>query len=752
MYKIIKNRKLIPYINYITYNKFWQKYLKNEYFDKTDNDFIINVRKKFSYLPEYVYVPYLNSFKKVHKIDEIIEKISNNFLKFNKNNLKVVVKENQMEEWQSFISLSSSIPFIARVYFNNKTLLDLSKLNNIYSILPVSEKFDDKCLDKLATVVDLHIHINGTSETFYSWELALLNPRRFIDSYTTKKNNSLEQLLNQDNISIEDFFSMLELSKYARDLIKYILKNPLETVNIDIYNFKKSIYENKNLFDNSDLLNNGYSNELNMWFNIFSLENKSKKLESLIHFYLLAQSQFERILVQQTKQNGFKQFLHISDTNVRDNYENRGFKDRFRQLKHINSKGKVNLEVRITPKGFSKKLESIISTYTQLTDPETGELRRDDFNIKVVCHFIKLEENNYFQKENFVNIERYAKTKAFTNDNVVKLLGEVTSLLNKTIDTNDVAKYFVGIDAAGNEMYSPPESFAFGFRLFRNRLKEYGKNIGITFHAGEDFVHLISGIRYVYEVIEFLDYENGDRIGHANALGLDSKLWREKLNNTIFMKRGEWLDNLIFFAVKTKTTDNKVLENIVMYWKEVYLDLIDMEIEDILNIGYIAYHLRKYNYKDIVDGNIDLENILNLNTNERELVLKIYHMYLYKTYNTYDEYIEIVLEEKFDYYITSLQNMLLRELAHKGVVIESMISSNVRICFYDRYKQHHIRKWLDKKHNMPLITLASDDPGIFNNNIFIEYSHLYEMVDYEEDKFFEYVKTLQRNGENAIFV
>lgn len=753
MYKTIKNRKLIPYINYITYNKFWQKYLTNEYFDKNNKDFFIDIREKFSFLPEYVYEPYLNSFKNVNNINEIIEKIANNFLKLNAESSAVVVKESLMEQWQSLISLCSAVPFIARVYFDNQDSIDLLRLINTYSILPVTEKFDKETFNLLSDVVDLHIHINGTSETFYSWEEALLNPKKFIDSYSTKKNNSLEQLLSQEDILIEDFFDMLELSKYVRGLIKYSLKNNSEYLKIDRYNFKNSIFKNKNLPSDYDLYSKGYYSELVMWFNIFAKEKISKELEALIHFYLLAQSQFERILVQQTTQNGFRQFLYISDNNVRDGYEDKGFKDRFRQLKHIDG-GKVNLEIRITPKGFSKKIESIINEYNYLLENE--EIKESSFQISVVCHFIKLEEESYFKKDNYVNVERYAKTKAFTNDNVCKLLGEVSCLLNKTVSTDDIGKYFVGIDAAGNELYSPAESFSPGFRLFRKRLKEYGKNIGITFHAGEDFVHLISGIRYIYEVITFLEYEKGDRIGHANALGLNSELWREKLNNTIFMKRGEWLDNLIFFAFKTKTTDKEVLENIKKHWNEIYQEFKGISIDRILNIGYAAYNLRKYDYKEI-DNGFELESVVNsiegisLDNDEIKVALKVYYLYLYETYNTYDEYIEVILEEKFDFYITSLQNMLLRELSYKGVVIESMISSNVRICFYDRYREHHIIKWLDKKHNMPMITLASDDPGIFNNNIFIEYSHLYEMTDYNEEEFYNYIDILKKNGSFASF-
>ncbi|QDF30301.1 amidohydrolase family protein [Halarcobacter anaerophilus] len=753
MFKILKNRNLIPHIKYISYNRFWQNYIYNEYFDEENKDFINSVRECFSFLPEYVYEPYLHSFKDESSLSIIIKKISENFLDFDTLNQKVVVKKDMMEEWQAFISMCSAIPFVAKIYFNNKESFDNSKLINIYSILPISQVIDDKCIENLSNIVDLHIHINGTSESFYSWEKALSNPKQFIDSYTTKRNNSLEKLLLQDNVSIDEFFIMLELSKYVRGLIKYILKNNLKEINIEFNNFKESIYKNKHLISDDDINNKGYYNELIMWFEIFNIDEKyvTGEFKRLLHFYLLAQSQFERILIQQTKQNGFRQFLYISDNNIRDSYEDEGYKDRFRQLKHFNDGKRINLEIRITPKGFSKKFESIINAYNQLTTPtdsEIAEINKDNFKVSVVCHFIKLEEDAYYKKETYVNIERYAKTKAFTEKNMLQLLGEVTSLLNTTVELEyDFSKYFVGIDAAGNEMYAPPEAFAYYFRLFRNRLEEYNKKIGITFHAGEDFVHLISGIRYIYEVYEFLDYEPGDRVGHANALGLDSKVWRKKLNNRIRMKQGEWLDNLIFFAVKTKTTDDIVLKKIKELWENVYSDFSNFKIEEILEIGFLAYSFRKYRYVEIKNNEV----VLKIDKDKKAKALKIYYMYLYETYNTYDKYIDVTLEEKFDQYISSLQKMILREMAHKDVIIESMISSNVRICFYDKYKQHHIRKWLDKKHNMPLITLASDDPGIFNNNIFVEYSHLYEMVDYDKDKFLEYVKVLQKNGEIARF-
>lgn len=46
-----------------------------------------------------------------------------------------------------------------------------------------------------------------------------------------------------------------------------------------------------------------------------------------------------------------------------------------------------------------------------------------------------------------------------------------------------------------------------------------------TVHAGEDFVHLLSGLRGVDEAIEHLGLREGDRIGHGIALGVDATRW-----------------------------------------------------------------------------------------------------------------------------------------------------------------------------------------------------------------------------------
>jgi hypothetical protein len=51
----------------------------------------------------------------------------------------------------------------------------------------------------------------------------------------------------------------------------------------------------------------------------------------------------------------------------------------------------------------------------------------------------------------------------------------------------------------------------------------------MTAHAGEDFSHLLTGLRNVDEAAEVLELREGDRIGHGLALGIDPREWASRV-------------------------------------------------------------------------------------------------------------------------------------------------------------------------------------------------------------------------------
>jgi hypothetical protein len=67
----------------------------------------------------------------------------------------------------------------------------------------------------------------------------------------------------------------------------------------------------------------------------------------------------------------------------------------------------------------------------------------------------------------------------------------------------------------------------------------------VTVHAGEDFVHLLGGIRRVDESVELLGLGEGSRIGHAVSLGIDVREWAARAGR-LALPRGERLLDLLW--------------------------------------------------------------------------------------------------------------------------------------------------------------------------------------------------------------
>ena len=77
----------------------------------------------------------------------------------------------------------------------------------------------------------------------------------------------------------------------------------------------------------------------------------------------------------------------------------------------------------------------------------------------------------------------------------------------------------------------------------------------MTVHAGEDFVHLLGGIRRVGETIELLELGEGSRIGHAVALGVDVRDWAAHSGRLVLPKGERMLDLLWAWRVARRIPD-----------------------------------------------------------------------------------------------------------------------------------------------------------------------------------------------------
>jgi hypothetical protein len=73
-------------------------------------------------------------------------------------------------------------------------------------------------------------------------------------------------------------------------------------------------------------------------------------------------------------------------------------------------------------------------------------------------------------------------------------------------------------------------------RTFRSRQRSATAapvSFRISVHAGEDFVHLLTGLRRLDEAVTLLDLSKGDRLGHALALGNAPEVWCKEVGRIV---------------------------------------------------------------------------------------------------------------------------------------------------------------------------------------------------------------------------
>lgn len=108
-----------------------------------------------------------------------------------------------------------------------------------------------------------------------------------------------------------------------------------------------------------------------------------------------------------------------------------------------------------------------------------------------------------------------------------------------------------GLDVAADENDLRIEVFSPALRVLREgKLSQYAthsptEKLHFSIHAGEDYSHLLSGMRHIDETVRFCDFQPWDRIGHGLALGVDVEAWA-KQQQVAYIPVSELLDNLVW--------------------------------------------------------------------------------------------------------------------------------------------------------------------------------------------------------------
>lgn len=102
-----------------------------------------------------------------------------------------------------------------------------------------------------------------------------------------------------------------------------------------------------------------------------------------------------------------------------------------------------------------------------------------------------------------------------------------------------------GYDTCSGEIGCRPEVFGWSYRSIQAFARENQADwIHWTYHAGEDFLDLVDGLRAIDEAVRFCQLPPGSRLGHGMALGIDAEQYYQMKQYKILLPAQDLLDNL----------------------------------------------------------------------------------------------------------------------------------------------------------------------------------------------------------------
>ena len=600
---------------------------------------------------------------------------------------------------------------------------------------------------------DLHLHLNGALETDMTWQDFLRYPDKV---YKEMKDAMRNEKVKEQYISLtpyaepKDFRELIQIAFALREQIfnlvycgDYVWSEPspasFSQMLDAIATQAKAYGERKHpltrvVGEELPIM------QLECLFYIQVLDYiaghvNDETLIGLFHYYLLILGLTNRMLVQQPQCFGFEEFQKYTMNGFREHSE-KEYMRRFSQMAGNELNNIHLLEGRFSPKDdLGKEQELIGKIYRGWEElcHQQGECGKPVSELRLIAHFIKQPDK---KRDDFVRFKALRSSLA----QKAKVLAELR------VSKSKESKKVVGIDAAASEFDTPPEVFASSYRFLRENGYQH-----FTFHAGEDFFHILSGLRTMYEAVEFLDLRRGDRIGHGTASGVSPDVWRNNIGEQLLIRQGEYLDDLIFaFHLINKGDDDelkKLLPRIGMKIGDMSYDIYHNYLPVIAHIK--AWQMRWKNPDDFTQKE---------NPDETEILFLQYHQK--ETDARYNRIIEVPTYDIFDSAaLVRMQQLLLKELHDREIVIETLPTSNVVIGSHHDFSTYHLLNWLSwKKEGVPIppIVLGTDDVGIFATNIYIEYCNLYCQLLYKKqwnsNEIMEIIKELDYNAKIDQFV
>lgn len=539
---------------------------------------------------------------------------------FGHNNGRIKLKECNLEHYNLYTTALDTYPFFATYLIElSKELVDENqRLNYLLSHLDESFSFDGNLEEKFTKISDIHIHLGASLDFHYRIHKILKDPSAYseIEDHFQPQEHALDKPARLFEKRMFIFMSLYEsaiIEYYLQPRIKnedrlhrvwnamqllfnqnissLEIDNTLSSLMTEYTSIRTKIFDKNTLEHEDDIVYAGLLNDAMDYFNeddnkgyepkngdkalliyltkkLFS-ENKNTLVYRMIEGYFIMRNIFKSVIYQQHRRSGFGYFTSYSRNSMKKATQD-NLKHIFKSILHPEIS--TNAEIRIGPFKDANALHHWFkylhrSVYMLRSELETSEVK---YNIKTIFHLLKKKNKLNEHVKYASNRETYKKNtfvlNQFLTDRSVRYCEDDRKNI---IDLAHL--YFHGIDAASNELDVPPEVLAPVYSFFKNSVISSGfaiatdecvvlpKRIDLqyTYHVGEEYRDIISGVRAIFEAIIFLNLKDEDRLGHAVALGIDPTLFLNDRKH-ITLTKGEYMDNLIFLYYIFNTCDTPI--------------------------------------------------------------------------------------------------------------------------------------------------------------------------------------------------
>lgn len=730
-------------------------------------------------------------------------------------NKQIIVSYEHLLEWDGFQNKVDANAFIGS-YSANGYNEELIKNTNI-----VISHDNERIYNILSSgVCEGHMHLKGSGlTTELSWiaflKSSFVNTLK-VDSFIDNDNNFRE--FKSYGYTVNEISLSLQKVRLARIILDQY--EELKTNKKVLNDLKKLLYINDlDNFKSEALLQESALDKL--MFNLIQKLNQREKFSvlserqfyekifrelidkslntfqiNLFNYYIWGASIFKFELNQDNVGMGFQKFKHYE--NVKDELIDNNTQIYRSVFEKYYEEGVIKkIEFRIAPKNIheinelSRELDKINhEVYSLYLGKKSNNLAKLSLiKYGFIIHYIKRDD--LAQDPDFDQLGRFKKYLSLIETDAQIVENALTWEANKSLEpilVSEFKKKIVAIDAANTEIGCPPEIFGKFFRRHRYISDPIG-GINFTFHVGEEFKTLESGIRNIDETIDYFEYRRGDRLGHALALGIQVDSYYKKKRYKIVTSLQDHIDNLAWLYglySNSKYLDEKNLTLLnAMYERckhELFMDFLDFPftISDYIQ----SMKLRSDDSNFYTDRSMVLSTSImlqekrlcedekayqfNNNNPDHKIAFLNTKARLLHYHYAYDEglicngrnTIEYTVDEDWITLVSKAQIIVKEKLIDRGIVVEANPSSNRKISSVQLFselpflKMNSFRLEDSNKGHIP-ITINTDDSAIFQTNLSNEYSLVarsLELEGYDSEKIYSYLEYLRESSCTHNFV